>query len=253
MDQPDVEVVERSRSRPLARRLRSADDKYGRVLVAILVTLIVMGAVSQYSIGHLLIPLLFLGIFFLTMLTSGVPRRTILLLTVVIPVVLAVAGIASVSKLGSAIGALSPLVSTALVIACVFFIFRRLSTHQRISRRTVMGSLCVYLFGAMLFSMVYNIIAEISGVPFFAQTDLPSALDYIYFSFITMATVGFGDFTPATDVGKMAVVVEAITGQLYLVVVVALFVSRIGQRRRAGYIGEAGDGDDMGSDLPPED
>ena len=240
MDQPDVEVVERSRSRPLARRLRGADDKYGRVLVAILVTLIVMGAVSQYSIGHLLIPLLFLGIFFLTMLTSGVPRRTILLLTVVIPVVLAVAGIASVSKLGSAIGALSPLVSTALVIACVFFIFRRLSTHQRISRRTVMGSLCVYLFGAMLFSMVYNIIAEISGVPFFAQTDLPSALDYIYFSFITMATVGFGDFTPTTDVGKMAVVV-------------ALFVSRIGQRRRAGYIGETGDIADVGDDLPPRD
>jgi voltage-gated potassium channel len=252
MDQPDVEVVKRSRSRPMAR-LRDADDKYGRVLAAILVTLIVMGAVSQYSVGRLVVPLLFLGIFFLTMLTSGVPRRTIVLLTIVIPVVLAVVGIASVSRLGSVADALSQLVSTALVIACVFFIFRRLSTHQRISRRTVMGSLCVYLFGAMLFSMVYNIIAEISGVPFFVQTDLPSALDYIYFSFITMATVGFGDFTPATDVGKMAVVVEAITGQLYLVVVVALFVSRIGQRRRAGYVGETGDMVDVGDDLPPRD
>jgi Ion channel len=252
MSRPDTDVAEGSRSHPVARRLRDADDKYGRVLVAILVTLIVMGIVSERSIGHLVIPLLLLGIFFLTMLTSGVPRRTIVILTVVIPFVLAAAGTSAASDLGTAVSALSPLVSTGLVIACVFFIFRRLSTHVTISRRTVLGSLCVYLFGAMLFAMVYTIIAEISGEPFFVQTEAPSALTYIYFSFIALATVGFGDFTPATDVGKMAVVVEAITGQLYLVVVVALFVSKIGQKRRAGYIGETEDSKETGGDLPPD-
>jgi hypothetical protein len=190
-----------------------------------------MGILSEQSIGKLITPLLFLAVFFLTLLTSAVPRRTILMLTVVIPIVVAVAGVATASKLGSVIGALSPVVSTALVIACVFFIFRRLSTHAVITRHTVIGSLCVYLLAALLFAMVYRAIALISGESFFVQTGQPSGVEYIYFSFITIATVGFGDFTPATDVGRMAVVIEAISGQLYLLVVVALFVSRLGRRR----------------------
>jgi voltage-gated potassium channel len=196
------------------------------------VTLIVMGIVNERSAGEMIIPILFLAIFFLTLLTSGVRRRTILILTVVIPVVLAVAGVATASRLGSVVGALSPLESTVLVVACVIFIFRRLATHVIISRQTIFGSLCVYLFGALLFALAYGIIAAISGQPFFVQTDQPSGLDYIYFSFVSITTLGFGDFSPATDVGKMAAVIEAIGGQLYLVVVVALFVSRIGRRRK---------------------
>ena len=70
-----------------------------------------------------------------------------------------------------------------------------------------------------------------SGEPFFVQTDNPSGVDYIYFSFITMATVGFGDLSPATDLGRMTAVVEAVGGQLYLVVVVALFVSNLGHQK----------------------
>ncbi len=219
------------RGRHGLRRLRDADDSFGLVLIAILVTLIVIGIVSTYPAGAIIISILFLGIFFLTLLTSGVPRRTIIILTVIIPFVLAVGGAATASEVGSRVGSLSLIVAAGLVIACVFFIFRRINQHVYISRQTIFGSLCVYLFGALLFSMVYRIIAAMSGEPFFVQTDHPSTLDYIYFSFISMATVGFGDFTPATDVGKMGVIVEAIIGQLYLVVVVALFISRIGRRR----------------------
>jgi hypothetical protein len=219
------------RGRHGLRRLRSADDDYGFVLVAILATLIVMGIVSQYSAGGILMPALFLGIFFLTLLTSAVPRRTIIILTVIIPFVLAVGGVATASEPGTRVYSLSFVVSTGLVLACVFFIFRRINQHVYITRQTIFGSLCVYLFGALLFAMVYRVIAAMSGQPFFVQTDQPGMLDYIYFSFISMATVGFGDFTPATDVGKMAVIVEAILGQLYLLVVVALFVSRVGRKR----------------------
>lgn len=231
MSQPEAEADSDPGERPAMRRLRRADDNYSFVLIAILVTLVAMGVVSETAIGRLIIPLLFLGIFFLTLVTSAVPRRTIVILTVVIPVVLAVGGVATASKLGSAIGSLSPLVSAALAIACVVFIFRRLSTHVVITRQTIFGSLCIYLFGALLFALVYIAIAAISGNAFFVQTEDPSAVDYIYFSFITIATVGFGDLSPVTDVGRMAVVVEAVVGQLYLVVVVALFVSRIGRKR----------------------
>lgn len=231
MDQPETETVDVRRGRFVRKRLRRTDDAYGFVLIATLVTLVVMGIVSERAEGQIIMPFLFLVVFFITLATSAVPRRTIIILTVIVPIVLAVGAVAASSKVGSVIGALSPLVSATLVIACVVFIFRRLSTHVYINRQTVFGSLCVYLFAALLFALIYAIIAGLSGKPFFVQTDDPSAIDYIYFSFVSITTLGFGDFSPATDVGKMAAVIEAIGGQLYLVVVVALFVSRIGRRR----------------------
>ena len=54
----------------------------------------------------------------------------------------------------------------------------------------------------------------------------------LYFSFVTLATLGYGDYTAATKVGRMFSVLEGLFGQLYLVTVVALLVSRMGFQRR---------------------
>ena len=127
---------------------------------------------------------------------------------------------------------LASLESTLLVIACVFFIFRRLSTQVVITRQHHLRARYASIFSVLSCSLSSTAsLPAVGGQPFFVQTDKPSGLDYIYFSFVSVTTLGFGDFTPATDVGKMAAVIEAIGGQLYLVVVVALFVSRIGRRR----------------------
>jgi voltage-gated potassium channel Kch len=55
----------------------------------------------------------------------------------------------------------------------------------------------------------------------------------VYFSYVTLATVGYGDYTPAGDLGRTLVVGEALLGQLYLVTVVALLVSRLARRPSA--------------------
>jgi len=51
----------------------------------------------------------------------------------------------------------------------------------------------------------------------------------LYFSFVTLATLGYGDYSPTGDVGHMLAVLEALIGQLYLVTVVAIVVTRIGK------------------------
>jgi len=53
----------------------------------------------------------------------------------------------------------------------------------------------------------------------------------VYFSFVTLATVGYGDYTAASDLGRMLAVSEALMGQLYLVSVVALLVANMGRTR----------------------
>jgi ion channel len=72
----------------------------------------------------------------------------------------------------------------------------------------------------------------IGSPDFFAQgTDGSRALR-LYFSYVTLATLGYGDYTPATNLGHMLAVSEALIGQLYLVTVVAVLVTRLRIRPR---------------------
>ena len=57
--------------------------------------------------------------------------------------------------------------------------------------------------------------------------------DYMYFSFITMATVGYGDVTPEGNLGRALAVIEGLLGQIYLVIAVAVLVSSLGRKRAA--------------------
>ena len=94
----------------------------------------------------------------------------------------------------------------------------------------VAGAVCIYLLIGLFFAQVYALEDAVES-PFFAQEVDPSAVDYTYFSFVTLATVGYGDLTAAGDVGRITAITEALLGQLYLVTVVALVVSRIGRER----------------------
>ena len=67
--------------------------------------------------------------------------------------------------------------------------------------------------------------------PFYAQTASERSVDHLYFSFVTLTTVGYGDLTPIADLGRMIAVSEALIGQLFLVTVVALVVGNIGRTR----------------------
>jgi hypothetical protein len=93
--------------------------------------------------------------------------------------------------------------------------------------RAVTGAVCVYVLIGLLFVYLYGVIAAVSSNDFFAQgTDGTRSLR-LYFSFVTLATLGYGDYTPAHELGRTLAIVEALFGQLYLVTVIALLVSRI--------------------------
>jgi hypothetical protein len=55
----------------------------------------------------------------------------------------------------------------------------------------------------------------------------------LYFSFVTLATLGYGDYTAAGELGRTLAIVEALVGQLYLVTVIAVLVSRMRRRSPA--------------------
>ena len=117
-----------------------------------------------------------------------------------------------------------------LVSSCAVIAFGVLD-QQTVNKQSVLGALSVYITVGILFTVLYGAIAEVDDAPFFAQDTDGSPADRLYFSFVTLATLGYGDFSPGGDLGRMMAVIEALIGQVYLVTVVALLVSHLGHRR----------------------
>jgi voltage-gated potassium channel Kch len=84
-----------------------------------------------------------------------------------------------------------------------------------------------------MFAALFAAIGGIGAEPFFVQADDPGVQTYLYFSFVTLTTVGYGDFTAATNLGRTLATTEALLGQLYLVTVIAVLVSRMTVSRPA--------------------
>jgi hypothetical protein len=98
--------------------------------------------------------------------------------------------------------------------------------------QTMFGVLCLYLLAGLLFAFLYGAVDLYSDSPLFASgADEPD--DFLYFSFSTLTTTGYGDLVAATELGRSLAITEALLGQIYLVTVVALIVSNVRPRRGA--------------------
>jgi hypothetical protein len=119
-----------------------------------------------------------------------------------------------------------------LVVSVPVAILASLRDTHTVSVQTVFGAISIYLVIGILFALLMTLVARFSSTPYFAQGTDGSLSQRVYFSYVTLGTLGYGDLTPATGVGRLLAVVEAIMGSLYLVTAVSVVVSRIGQSRR---------------------
>ena len=113
---------------------------------------------------------------------------------------------------------------------------RDIRAAGQVTLPTLSGVLAIYLLVGMLFSFLQGATAALESAPFFPEVSDPGRSDFLYFSYITLSTTGYGDLVPATDVGRMLAVTESLLGQIYLVTVVALIVANL----RPGAGGRAG-------------
>jgi hypothetical protein len=118
-------------------------------------------------------------------------------------------------------------------------IIRRLVQQPVINFTTVAGALCVYLLAGLFFALLYGSMSQLHDENFFAQLQAGTAVDFVYFSFVTLTTTGYGDLTAAYDAGRMTAILEALFGQLYLVSIVAVLVANMGRARRPRESGAA--------------
>lgn len=116
-------------------------------------------------------------------------------------------------------------IASALLVVTPFTVLAHIVRSKRVTIETILAAICVYLLAGMLFTFIFASIERVGGEPFFAGEVDGTTADFLYFSFVTLTTVGYGDFTAAEELGRTIAVLEAILGQVVLLTLVARLVS----------------------------
>lgn len=104
--------------------------------------------------------------------------------------------------------------------------------RARVTLETLRGIVCAYFMIAFVFAYIYYLIEYLIPGSFhllvrdeFFVTFSRNLSQFMYFSFVTLLTIGYGDITPNLDVSQTAVVLEGIVGQFYIAILVARIVA----------------------------
>lgn len=201
------------------------------LLPILLVHLVVSGFPESRPLLWVLRTVVRACVFLMTIYVSMESRRWFLLM-----VILAfIASAASIPARGHP-GLLQNLVLGAwsiLLFLAPAMIFRRVRKDfqvEGVDLEVVLGALCAYLWIGGYFAFLFGAAATVFQMPFFVQPGAENQVNYLYFSFVTLTTTGYGDLTPAYGPGRMLAVTEAVIGQLYLVSVVSIVVSAFGRK-----------------------
>jgi hypothetical protein len=177
--------------------------------------------------------------------------RPALALVIVLVLATVVAVIAGSNTVWTCVGQASTVI---LVVGSILILGQTIIASGVVDGHTVRGVLCIYLWLGLLFSALHDFFAAL--IPHYLNGVGANATqsDTLYFSLITLTTVGFGDITPGSNVARAIASTEALVGQLYLVSVVAAVVARFRPQRRRPANPES-DTDDAGTsgDTPEPD
>ena len=105
-------------------------------------------------------------------------------------------------------------------------VLKQFREKGNVTVHSMFGVLCLYLLIGLLFAVIYAVIQQVGTTDFFT-TKHAGRDDFLYFSYATLTTVGYGDLVAASNLGRSLAITEALLGQIYLVTVVALIVSRL--------------------------
>ena len=212
---------------PFLRRLQ-ASRSYGFVLLLVLTTFAFVAAAPEDAWAGAVLVLLLVLTLGVALWTSATGRLDIV--ATCLAVVGAVGAILELLTTNANATGLLGLLDVLLIAATCGVIVFGIGDQHGVNFQSVLGALCIYLMIGLLYAFAYGAIAAFQSGPFFAQGTDGTASIRLYFSVVSLATVGYGDYTAATDLGRTVAGSEGLLGQVYLVTVVAVIVSRLRPR-----------------------
>jgi len=147
------------------------------------------------------------------------------------------------SQLGGATGrGVADIWTGLLLLLTVVIILDLVLRIDTVTVQSIYAALSAYLLIGLMFAAFYGAIDNLTSTGFFANGQPADIQTYQYFSFTTLTTLGYGDFTAAENFGRAVAVIEALTGQVFLATLVARLVSAWrGPSRRSPPPGGNGD------------
>jgi hypothetical protein len=214
-----------------AMSVRARGASHYEIVLLLVIVIIALTPFDSAAVRPLIVALLGTVIVF-SFWTSGASRRALIAASALAIVALTFASAGQFAG-GAFPRGVFAATGVTLCGGAIATIFGHLAAQTRVTRRTVTGALSVYLLIGLLFAYLFAFIAVVGSHGFFAERGPHGATDYIYFSYVSLTTVGYGDLTAASSFGRVMAILEALMGQLYLVTIVAVVVGNIGRKRSA--------------------
>ena len=213
--------------------LRSSEVPKYRQLLIVLIVLFTLSPFLQSGIGSIISDLLLLYTIILTIRSFALPRSLFLLYVMI-------AGLAFCLQLNVNLGWAFPLnqafdvlfqvILTLYVGGAAYLIGHDIFTVPRVTADTVKGGISVYLLIGFAWALLYGTVTTLDPNAFSQSLLLQdSYLKAFHFSFTTLTTLGYGDIVPVSEVALVLTNLEAILGQIYPAVFIAVLVG--------GYLG----------------
>jgi hypothetical protein len=144
---------------------------------------------------------------------------------VLVGVCIALAPLVLIVNSASLVGLTYLLPVALLVTATLPVTLNRVLRHRRVTYETVLGALCAYVLIGLLFAFLYLAVSDLRDDAFFAQPGPHSQGEFLYYSFVALTTLGFGDLSPSVGLPQALTVLEALFGNIFLVTLVARLVT----------------------------
>ncbi len=223
---------DRSSGRSLVRAWRNRiTDPSNRLLVLLLSLLLLILIYPFFQRSWL--PGLFLLVVILAAVAEVSDQRTVFRWAVAL-------GTPTFAALLLNIAGVTALRVPSLVLTVVFFVyilvvlFRHILRSQVVEAEVLYGAIACYLLISYIWAFLYQILYVLEPAAFsYGAHEALTFFDFLYYSFITITTLGYGDLLPATNHAKSLAVVEAIVGVFYTALVIARLVSLYGAQARA--------------------
>ncbi len=223
-------MTQASPARRVARRVRrgrtgppGSGGRYGVLLLVLIATYLL----SAFSGTKLAIDLqigLFAALLLLAIRSSPLPGWWPRLIAVV--ALTGSAGALALSLTGTQTGdGLAELWKGVMLLLTVVLVVRRVLARPLVDIQSIYGALSAYLITGLMFAAFYAAIDHLTHSPFFADNQPATTQTFQYFSFTTLTTLGYGDFTAAENGGRAVAVLEAVAGQVFLATLVARLVA----------------------------
>ncbi|MHB1594971.1 MAG: potassium channel family protein [Streptosporangiaceae bacterium] len=221
---PSEQTGDTTRTRPTRRRHR----RYGTLLAILIATYLLAAFLpARWSvwISDAQI-LLFTAAGLLALRNSPLRRRrhyrSLTPAALIVSLVLMVIA----EHLGGSIGRGAAAAWAGLILLlAVMLIVRQILLMPTVTAQSIYGAISAYLIIGLMFASLFAAMYWLQGQQFFAGHQPGTISNFQYFSFTTLTTLGYGDFTPYQDPGQAVAMIEAMTGQIFLVTLVAKLVS----------------------------